>query len=547
MRPRPNRTEFAPVTRSLVDLLERPYVQSVRTEFAPVTRSLVDLLGRPYVESVCAARAFLSSERATDLLATAEEPIEFYPPAMQTRLTGLLDRVGCAVTQPPARSAASGAASTSFCAATRIAAAPLSAFGYYRVGEDGRLYLITKSEHYHAPLGHAFPGYGLVDRARTLGIPNATHNNTRGHIARRLEEELIRTANGVAREDGAGLAAVLARRGDPGVLNRVLNLETGSLAVEAALKMILARFYRMQPEMPEPRYQGRKPVLLVLGDDDGGLHANYHGTTVLTQMMRGMWPDLYARSAAADAWEVVPIRPNRCEDLDRAFAAYERGNCKIAGFFHEIIMMNYGGRRLLPEFLEHAYALCRKHDVPTVVDEIQSCLWAPQLYLFREYGLHPTFVAIGKGFPGGEYPASRILFSAAMDGMPQFGALVTNGQEELASLAYLVTMEWAQANAGVTAELGTYYQNRMGELAAEFPRIVEGLDGWRHMTSLRFTHLDQARVFAATLNARGLDISVQTYKVNCPPVVLTKLPLTADRAVMDFVVHAVRDALKALS
>lgn len=28
----------------------------------------------------------------------------------------------------------------------------------------------------------------------------------------------------------------------PGVLNRVLNLETGSLAVEAALKMMLSRF-----------------------------------------------------------------------------------------------------------------------------------------------------------------------------------------------------------------------------------------------------------------------------------------------------------------
>jgi hypothetical protein len=36
--------------------------------------------------------------------------------------------------------------------------------GYYRVGEDGRLYLMTKSEHYHAPLGHAFPGYTLIEK-----------------------------------------------------------------------------------------------------------------------------------------------------------------------------------------------------------------------------------------------------------------------------------------------------------------------------------------------------------------------------------------------
>src|SRR5213594_995907 len=117
-------------------------------------------------------------------------------------------------------------------------------------------------------------------------------------------------------------------------------------------------------------------------------------------------------------------------------------------------MMNYGGRLLSPEFLRRAYELCRSHDVPVVADEIQSCLWAPGLFLHREYGLRPSFVAIGKGFPGGEYAASRLLFSAAFDSLPLFGALVTNGQQELASLAYLVTMSWAAANQDVTCQIG---------------------------------------------------------------------------------------------
>jgi len=517
--------------------------QPLPRHFVPVKRSLADLLGPGPVSAVCAAQAWLAAEPEADLLAAAAAPVDFYPAALQTRLAGMLALVGTQVMTAPQGSRVAGAGSAQFCAATKTAAAPLSACGYYRIGEDGRLYLITKSEHYHAPLGHAFPGYALVDRARALGIPNATHNNTRGQITRLLEEELIRTANGLACGDRAGLAAVLARRDDPRMLNRVLNLETGSLAVEAALKMILARFYRMQPDLPQPPYQGRRPVILVMGNEDGGLQANYHGTTVLTQMLRGMWPELQSILEAAGAWKVVPIRPNCREDLDRAFAAYERGNFKIAGFFHEIIMMNYGGRRLTPEFLRHAHALCAQHDVPTVVDEIQSCMWAPQLYLFREYGLQPTFVAIGKGFPGGEYPASRILFSAAMDVMPQFGALVTNGQEELASLAYLVTMAWAQANAQTTAALGEYYEGRLRELAREFPQIIAGIDGWRHMTTVRFARLEQARGFAAALNARGLDISAQTYKADCPPVVLTKLPLIADQAVMEFVIQAMRQAL----
>ena len=37
----------------------------------------------------------------------------------------------------------------------------LSAFGVTRIGEDGKIYLISKSKHYHAPPGHGFPGYKL--------------------------------------------------------------------------------------------------------------------------------------------------------------------------------------------------------------------------------------------------------------------------------------------------------------------------------------------------------------------------------------------------
>jgi acetylornithine/succinyldiaminopimelate/putrescine aminotransferase len=510
--------------------------------FLPVARSLADLLGDDYASAACDARAFLCGGDPAQLRAAARERVDFYPAALAERLASLLPRIGSLVSQPLGRTAP-GAGSAAFTSATSAAAAPLSGLGYYRVGEDGRLRLITKSEHYHAPLGHAFPGYALLDRARALGVPNATHNNTRGFITRRLEEELIRTANGLARGDDAALGRVLAQRDDPYVLNRVLNLETGSLAAEAALKMVLARFYRMQPELPEPKYAGRTPVLLVMGNDDGGLQANYHGTTVLAQTLRGMWQGLSGALEKSRAWKVVPVRPNRIEDVERAFADYDSGACKIAAFFHEIIMMNYGGRRLTPEFLGRAHALCQSRDVPTVVDEIQSCMWAPQLYLFREYGLRPSFVAIGKGFPGGEYPASRILFSATFDVMPQFGALVTNGQEELASLAYLVTMEWAQANADETAALGALFERRLRDLAAQHPRAITGVDGWRHMSTLRFASLERARAFAGALTRRGLDVSAQTYKADCPPIVLAKLPLIADRAAIDFVADAMQAAL----
>jgi acetylornithine/succinyldiaminopimelate/putrescine aminotransferase len=519
----------------------------MKNQFITVERSLTDMFGEAYIRSACAACAVLTGKDRDALFAAAAEKTEFYPEAMQNRLAGMLEQVGTQVMDAPIQQTSVGAGTVKFNEALNANAAPVSAFGYYRVGEDGRLYLTTKSEHYHTPLGHSFPGYGLLDQARELNIPNATHNNTRGYITRILEEELIRTANGLERGDQQGLESVMAITDDLKVLNRVINLETGSLAVEAALKMILARFFRIQAEAEEPKYLGRIPVILCMGNDEGGASANYHGTTTLTQMMRGMWPELRKKIEAAELWKVVHIRPNNKQDLDDAFAKYDQGDYKIAGFFHEIVMMNYGGRRLTTDFLQHAYQLCDEHDVATVCDEIQSCMWASELYLFREYGITPTFVAIGKGFPGGEYPASRILFSAAMDSMPQFGALVTNGQEELAAMAYLVTMEWAQANTAVTKELGAYFEQRVRKFAAAYPEVIASVDGWQHMSTIQFSDLEKAKAFVSEISGRGMDISAQTYKADCPPVVLTKIPLIADRAMIDFFMDQMNDVMTALT
>jgi 4-aminobutyrate aminotransferase-like enzyme len=440
---------------------------------------------------------------------------------------------------------AAGATTQAFALAAQRTTAPLTGYGFYRVGEDGRLFLTTKSEHYHAPLGHAFPGYALLETARRLGIPNATHNNTRGHITRLLEETLVRVAHGLSVEDEAALAAVLAGT-QAESLNRVLNLETGSLAVEAGVKMMLARFTPVQAGAATPPYHGRTPVFLVMGSDDGGLLANYHGTTVLTQLMRGMWPELYTRLETQATLQVCALRPDSTTDLEEAFARYERPPYKIAGFLHEIIMMNYGARRLSRDFLQHAYALCARHDVPTLADEIQSGLWAPGLFLFREWGLRPSLVALGKGFPGGEYPASRLLCSAGLDVLPQFGALVTNGQEELASLAYLITLRWARENTEVVRQIGDLYESRMREIAARYPAVIEGISGQRHLLGIEFHDLKTARACTEALNRAGFDISAQAYKTECPPVALTKLPLTACPAVVGFIVQRLCETLDAL-
>jgi len=409
-----------------------------------ISRSLSDLLGKDYISSVCAAQSFLSGVSVSELESLGNEQVDFFPESFQLHLESLLDKIGSQVCQVFSKTVV-GAGTASFKEAQKNEMSPLSGLGFIRIGENGKAYFMGKSEHYHASLGHHFPGYRLLENARKMGICNVTHNNTRGYITRLLERELIRLANGLQKEDKAALEEVL-RSEKPQVLNRVINLETGSLAVEASLKMMLARFYRLDSSFDYPKYTGRKPVFLVMADMQGGKQANYHGTTILTQLLRGMWPDFAESLEENGQYLVKPVRINDYNHFKEIVDRYDHGPYKVAGFFHELLLMNYGGIKLSQAFVDSSHALCHERDIPVTIDEIQSCMWSPELFLFKEYKSRPDFVSVGKGFPGGQYPASKILTTAEMDSLNQFGALVTNGQEELASLAYLITIEFAESN-----------------------------------------------------------------------------------------------------
>ncbi len=506
-----------------------------------ISLSLQDLLGPEYIQAVCQAASALRGEDETALQALACQKVDFFPAAFAQRQQALMGRLGQQML-PALAAQNSGAPTHSYAAAQHNGPAPLSGLGSFRIGEDGRLYFAAKSEHYHIPLGHSFPGYQLIELAKALGIPNATHNNTRGYITRLLERRLVAAAAGLEAESPE--VDTLLKSREPGVLNTVINLETGSLAVEAALKMMLQRFYAIDGT-PAP-YEGRTPVFLVMADNMGGITAGYHGTTVLAQTLRGLWPGYAEKAEKQGLYKVVAVPINNPARFAEIMEEYNTPPYKTAGFCHEIILMNYGGIRLDEAFLQEAYRLCKAHDTPVLCDEIQSCAWYEGLFLFRQYGLRPDFVSLGKGFPGGNYPASRILASAAFDSLSQFGALVTNGQEELASLAYLITMAFLQSNGPAITQNGKAYQQKMQALAQKHPGLCTGVAGDAHMSALVFHEVEDAVRFCKRMNElHCVDISAQTYKPNCPPAALTKLPLIVDAKIMDTLVSLFDEALAA--
>ncbi|MBE6713783.1 MAG: aminotransferase class III-fold pyridoxal phosphate-dependent enzyme [Ruminococcaceae bacterium] len=499
--------------------------------------SLSDILGRGYTDAIARANDFLGVMSYEESMAIADEKIDFYPEEKQKKNDALLEKVGTQIIEPFANDL-KGAATNAFKNATNTALSPVTGFGNFRIGEDGKLYLVGKSEHYHTPLGHRFDGYKLIDNARKLGVLNATHNNTRGYITRLMERRIVQMANGIDWDDEAAADAII-NSDDENVLNRVINLETGSLACEAGLKMMLARFYKLDPTFPEPKYAGKIPVFFIMGDTKGGIEANYHGTTVVAQTLRGLWPQIREKADNEGLYKVVPVSINDLGDFEEKIKKYNSGNYKTCGFSHEIILMNYGGIRLTKEFLQGAYALCREYDTPTMCDEIQSCMWYEGAFLFRLYGLTPDFSIVGKGFPGGEYPASKIITNAKMDTLNQFGALVTNGQEELASLAYLITMTFMRANGAIVSSLGKRFDAGLKAIAAKYPEKLVCAEGLELLAALHFNTVDEAAAFAGKMKGACIDSSVMLYKANCVPALLMKPPFIASEATIDYILNTI--------
>lgn len=512
--------------------------------FHSVKRSLADYLPCEYANSLIESAVYtkgLSKEEAASIL---NEKVDFYSADYEANVESKLCDVGKVVITP-IENPLPGCSTNAFNEASNDFHAPLGGLGYYRLAENGKLYFAAKSEHYHIPLGHNFPGYDLIENAKKLGIDNATHNNTRGVFIRSAERELIRHANGLSKEDTEAFDQIVAST-KPQVLNRVLNVNTGSLACEAGFKLMLSKFYRSENGRPSPEHTGKTPVFLCMSDFEGGRQANYHGTTMTGQFVRGLWPDLYESLEKDGLFKAVGVKINDYEDFEQKFNEYNQGDYRIAGFTSEIILMNYSAIKLKPEYMKACYDLCHKHHVPVMCDEVQSGAWYKELFLFRNYGINPDIVIVGKGFPGGHYSASKMITTAEFDSLSQFGALVTNGQEDLAALAYLITMDYISSNGDEVERLGHYIEAHLKALCAKYPKYIDRFEGYAHLNGIVFHETNDAIQFCKILNDQCIDISAQTYKANCPPTALLKMPVICGEKAIDFFMEKAAAALDSM-
>jgi acetylornithine/succinyldiaminopimelate/putrescine aminotransferase len=383
----------------------------------------------------------------------------------------------------------------------------LNGRGLFYVTQAGKVMLDCTSGHYQMTWGYAHPRLTrALQEAIRLGVVWDNHSNIPPPPVKMLADRMVSLAGGP--ENG---------------LDRILlGVATGSVACSTALKIMLACYRRDQARVS----QGN-PVMIVL---DG----NYHGTDMACQTLRGMWPGLVAGMDAA------AVQPNDPAGLEAVFRRFGR---RVAGFWAEPIMMNREALEVSAAYLRLARRLCDETGALMCLDEIQTGFWYPEALLTRRLGVTPDLLVAGKGMTAGFHPLSGLIFRRDLDILEQYDAISTNGSAALPAFVALCNLDLIEDQRDRIAALARRQEEGLRALAAEFPDIIERVNGSGFLLGLKFRDRGDAIAFHRHAVASGLWLRVHAYHEGHRTVLL-KMALAADEQVVDFVMGRFREMLR---
>jgi len=221
------------------------------------------------------------------------------------------------------------------------------------------------------------------------------HPNIRAAIERQLGVMPHVMFGGLAHEPALTLARRLVAL-LPGDLTRVFFSDSGSVAIEVALKMALQYWInrgakgRSEFVAFKGGYHGDTTGAMAISDTDDGMHAVFAGMLPKHHVID--LPDNEARAAA----------------LDRLVA--NRGD-SIAGIVVEPLIQGAGGMKFHDaEVLRRLRALADKHDVLLIFDEIFTGLGRTgAMFACEAAQVTPDIITLSKALTGGTLPLAATI------------------------------------------------------------------------------------------------------------------------------------------
>ncbi|KAJ7844077.1 ornithine-oxo-acid aminotransferase [Mycena olivaceomarginata] len=312
---------------------------------------------------------------------------------------------------------------------------------------EGREYIDMLSAYSAVNQGHCHPRIvaALVAQAQKLTLSSrAFHNSVFGRFAERV----------------GGLFG----------WEMVLPMNTGAEAVESALKLARKWAY-LRKGVPEG-----EAIVLSVAD-------NFHGRTLGVISMStdpsarvGFGPYLpgvgptFVDPEAEGGSRV--IRFGEISDLGRAL---ELHGPRVAAFLVEPVQGEAGIIVPPPTYLPAVAALCKKHNVLLICDEIQTGLGRTGKMLAIDHaGIRPDIVLLGKALSGGVYPVSAVLADKDVMLCIQPGE---HGRTPLACAVAITALDVLVEEdlSARAARLGEVFRSSVLALKSPYVKTVRGL------------------------------------------------------------------------
>ena len=254
---------------------------------------------------------------------------------------------------------------------------------------------------------HLEDGRTLIDCISSWWVTTHGHCDPRiaaaiGAQAQTLDQLIFAAyTHDPAEEVAQGLIDLAPRADGRDPLSHVFFSDSGSTAVEVALKMALGYWHnRALDGLSAPRHH-----ILVL-------EHGYHGDTIGTMSMgeRGVYNAAWTPLLFDVGTIAFPHQGQEAKTLaalDAACSAPE----KPAAFIVEPLILGAGGMLIYsPEVLREMAAICARHDVLFIADEVMTG-WGRTGTLFacEQAGVVPDIMAVAKGITGGSIALAATL------------------------------------------------------------------------------------------------------------------------------------------
>jgi adenosylmethionine-8-amino-7-oxononanoate aminotransferase len=298
----------------------------------------------------------------------------------------------------------------------------------------------------------------------------ACHGYNHPHIRAAVERQLKVMPHvmfgGLAHEQPLVLARRLARL-LPGNLERVFFCESGSVAVEVAMKMAvqywLNRGMRRRTKFVSFRggYHGDTTGAMAVCDPEVGMHA----------LFRGLLPEHFLADLPDDDASVAAF--------DRLI---ERRAEEIAGIIVEPLVQGAGGMRFHDgAVLRRLRAVADRYQLLLIFDEIFTGFGRTgAMFACEAAGVVPDIITLSKALTGGTLPLAATVASASV-----FDAFWSD-ETSYALMHGPTYMANALACAAANASLDLFESEpRLGQIAAISAALAHGLDPCRGLPGVK--------------------------------------------------------------